>query len=73
MTDNTYFINDLRYSVKYGFHNRDRKPWNANSFNYINDILAINGWKVLESEPRRMTLNEVEDELGYQIELVSSH
>lgn len=71
-TGKTYFINDMRYSTEYGFHNRNRQPWNASSFKYVNDIMELPGWKVLELEPRKMTLKEVEDELGYRVELVSA-
>lgn len=43
----TYFFQDLRYSVENGFHDRDKKPWNADAFKYIDDIMNINAWKIL--------------------------
>ena len=43
----TYFFQDLRYSVENGFHDEDKKPWNADAFKYIDDIMSINAWKIL--------------------------
>lgn len=69
-TGRTYVIEDLRFSMKNGFHDNCGKPWNANAFSELNDVLKFNDWKLL-NEVKRMTLKEIEKKLGYKIELVS--
>lgn len=71
-TYKTYINKDLRYSVRHGFHKYDGEPWGAGAFNTINDIMQLEGWKILEQKiTKKMTLKEIEIELGYKIELVS--
>lgn len=40
----------------------------SNSFKYINDIMNLS-WEIIE--PKKMTLKEIEEKLGYKIEIVS--
>lgn len=69
-TGKTYFTEDLRFSTENGFHDEDGMPWDANSFSTLNKVLEIDDWKLLD-EVKRMTLKEIEKELGHKIELVS--
>jgi hypothetical protein len=67
-TGKTYIASDMRYSVKFGFHEEDKQLWDADAFTYVNDIFAIDYWKALS--PVKMTHTQVEEELGYEFELV---
>lgn len=69
-TGRTYIIHSMRYSANKGFHDSCGKPWNASAFDYINEIMSLDEWKLLE--PKKMTLKEIEEKLGYEIELVSA-
>ena len=69
-TGRTYITEDLRFSMKNGFHNNYGKPWSANAFSELNDVLKLDDWELLD-EVKRMTLKEIEEKLGYKIELVS--
>lgn len=69
-TGKTYIVNSMRYSVNKGFHDSYGRPWNASAFRYINEIMCLDEWKLLE--PKKMTLKEIEEKLGYKIEIVSS-
>ena len=69
-TGQTYVTEDLRFSMKNGFHDNCGKPWNANAFSELNDVLKLDDWELLD-EVKRMTLKEIEKKLGYKIELVS--
>lgn len=72
-TNKTYISGNnltcMRYSVSKGFHGEDGKEWDGDAFEYVNDIFGIDMWKLLE--PKKMTLKQIEEELGYSIELVS--
>lgn len=70
-TGKTYIARDMRYSVEKGFFDSNGKPWAANAFKDINDIMNVGGWKLLETDIKKMTLKEIEDKLGYRVELVS--
>lgn len=70
-TGKTYITGSMRYSVENGFHEDNGKPWAANAFENINQIMALDKWKVLENVTKKMTLKEIEDKLGHKIELVS--
>lgn len=65
----TYITEDMRFSTKKGFHEDNGSPWNANAFRTLNQVIEIDDWKLLE--PKKMTLKEIEEKLGYEIELVS--
>ena len=69
-TGRTYISEDLRFSMKNGFHNNYGTPWGANAFSELNDVLKLDDWELLD-EVKRMTLKEIEKKLGYKIELVS--
>ena len=69
-TGQTYVTEDLRFSIKNGFHNNYGRPWSANAFSELNDVLKLDDWELLD-EVKRMTLKEIERKLGYKIELVS--
>ena len=70
-TGKTYIAKDMRYSVEKGFFDSNGKPWAASAFKDINDIMNVGGWKLLETDIKKMTLKEVEDKLGHRVELVS--
>lgn len=71
-TNKTYIsgnnISGMRYSTSKGFHDINDKEWDGTAFPYVNDIFNIDGWQLLE--PKKMTLKQIEKELGYDIELV---
>ena len=73
-TNKTYIsgnnLTTMRYSVSKGFHDKDGKEWEGDAFEYVNYIFDINTWQLLK--PKKMTLEQIENELGYSIELVSS-
>lgn len=75
VTGKTYVVNDLRYSRDKGFHSKSDDKWEARAFRYLNDLFDIEGWKELEPQkitlPKKMTLKEVEEKLGYPIEIIS--
>lgn len=68
VTGKTYVVDDLRYSNSRGFHDKEGNKW-TDSFRYLNDLLNVDRWEELRS--KKMTLREVELELGYPIEIVS--
>lgn len=69
-TGKTYIVDSMRYSVNKGFHDSYGRPWDASAFKYLNEVIHLDGWKLLE--PKKMTLKEIEEKLGYEIEIVSS-
>lgn len=69
-TGQTYVTEDLRFSIQNGFHNSNGKPWSANAFSTLNQVLKFDDWKLLD-EVKRMTLKEIEKKLGCKVELVS--
>ena len=46
----TYYFQDLRYSYKNGFHDSSGESWSGEAFKSLNDLLYINGWKILCNE-----------------------
>ena len=46
----TYYFQDLRYSDNNGFHDSSGNPWSGEAFKSLNDLLYINGWKILYNE-----------------------
>lgn len=65
----TYKTGDLYYRNKYGFTSIDKsRQWNASAFNYLNELLEVDDWK--EVERVKLTIREIEEELGYEIEIV---
>lgn len=70
-TGKTYITKDMRYSVEKGFFDSYDKPWAASAFKDINDIMNLDGWKLLETKIKKMTLKEIEKKLGHKIELIS--
>lgn len=73
-TNKTYIsgnsLTSMRYSVSKGFHDEGGKEWEGDAFKYINNIFDINTWQLLKH--KKMTLEQIENELGYSIELISS-
>lgn len=61
----TYKAEDMRYNVSLGFHDNENKKWNANAFDYINDIFAINYWQV--KPDNEMTKSEAEAKFNIKI------
>ena len=68
-TNDTYIAGNMMYSKKLGFHDEHKEPWDADAFVYLNDVLNIDDWKLLSV--KEMTMEEVEEELGYKIKLIS--
>lgn len=68
-TNDTYIASDMRYSKKSGFHDDCDKPWDADAFIHLNEVVDIDDWKL--STVKEMTMEEVEEELGYKIKLIS--
>lgn len=66
----TYITEDMRFSIEKGFHEDSGSPWSAGAFRTLNQVIEIDDWKLLE--PKKMTLKEIEEKLGYEIELVSA-
>lgn len=74
-TGKTYITGSMRYSVENGFHDNCGEPWNADAFDYINEIMALDKWRLLELREmsvKKMTLKDIEERLGHRVELVSS-
>lgn len=74
-TGKTYITGNMRYSVENGFHDSSGEPWEADAFNYINEIMALDKWRLLEISEmtaKKMTLKDIEERLGCRVELVSS-
>ena len=46
----TYYYQDLRYSYRNGFHDKYGIAWSGEAFKSLNDLLYINGWKILYNE-----------------------
>ena len=67
-TGRSYISDDMRYSSNSGFVNKLGYKWPSNSFKYINDIMNLS-WEIIG--PKKMTLKEIEEKLGYEIEIVN--
>lgn len=73
-TGKTYITGSMRYSAENGFHDSCGEPWDADAFNYINEIMSLDKWRLLgisEMTAKKMTLKDIEERLGYRVELVS--
>lgn len=67
-TGKVYKSNYMRYSSDEGFTDIKGYRWYAEAFVYINNVMNLS-WEIVE--PKKMTLKEIEEILGYQIEIVS--
>ena len=47
-SEKIYSNNDLLYSNDKGFHDDTGGGWPAKSFRTLNDIIYLDGWKILE-------------------------
>ena len=70
-TNNTYIASDMRYSKKLGFHDDCDEPWDSDAFIHLNEAINIDDWESLST--KEMTMEEVEEELGYKIKLISKN
>ena len=72
----TYYDYDMRYNKKYGFHDCEGEPWNIQYVINVNEIFEGDTWEELDTEDdvdyeRPMTIEEIEEELGYKIKIIS--
>ena len=58
----TYKVNDMRYSRKNGFHDKDGRRWDPDAFKSIEEIMNCQ-WV----ECKQMTREEAEKRLGVDI------
>lgn len=70
-TGKTYTADNMRYSVNKGFHDIYGSDWVTRGFKHLNEVMDINYWKL--EEPKKMTLKEIEEKLGYEIEIINSY
>lgn len=47
-TGKTYISGSMRYSAEKGFHDYHGVPWEAEAFHTLNDVVALDGWKLLD-------------------------
>ncbi len=72
----TYIANDMYYQRDKGFHEDNGNTWDADAFtNYqengkyeLNAFVHIDNWEQVKK--RSMTLEEIEEKLGYEVEIV---
>lgn len=74
----TYYDYDMRYNKKYGFHDCDGESWIVPEFTIVNRIFEGDTWEELDPEDdvdyeRPMTIEQIEDELGYKIKIVAKN
>lgn len=72
-TGKTYISGDMQYSTENGFCDEDTtNPWSSKAFDTINEIMELT-WSPLKigTYTKKMTLKQIEEKLGYRIELVS--
>ena len=72
----TYYYDDMRYNKKYGFHDCNGELWEAKFFGSVNEIFEGDGWEELNPEEdidyiTSMSIEEIEEKLGYKIKIVS--
>lgn len=67
-TGKSYINKDMRYSAKKGFYDDCGDPWDADAFNTLNDVLDLDNWE--ETKTREMTIEQIEEILGYAITIV---
>ncbi len=71
----TYCDYDMRYNKKYGFHDSEGDPWGTKLFSNVNEIFEGDHWEELDPEDdvdyeKPMSIEEIEEELGYKIKIV---
>ncbi len=74
----TYYDYDMRYNKKYGFHDCEGEPWITKGFSIVNEIFEGDTWQDLDPEEdvdyeKPMSIEEIEEELGYKIKIVSKN
>lgn len=71
-----YVADDMYYQRDRGFHEDNGVIWGADSFqDYqkddkygLNAFVHINNWEQVKE--RKMTIEEIEEKLGYEVEIV---
>ena len=71
-----YMADEMYYHKDKGFHDDNGDEWDADSFqDYVEDgkcglnaFIHITNWE--EVKKRKMTLEEIEDKLGYEVEII---
>jgi len=69
-----YICDDMYYKNGIGFHDSRGHDWEAIAFDNVgglNEFIHMEGWD--EVEPRKMTLDEISEKLGYKVEIVESN
>lgn len=61
----TYKAYDMMYNRQFGFHDKDKKKWPGNAFEYVNDIFEIKNWEL--KPDNEMTRAEAEKKFGIKI------
>lgn len=74
----TYYYEDMRYNEKYGFHDCYGEPWESKYFDSVNAIFEGDNWLELDPEDdvdyiTPMSIEEIEEELGYKIKIVAKN
>lgn len=73
----TYVADDMYYHKDRGFHEDDGGIWDADAFQGYQEgdryglhaFVHIDNWEQVKK--RKMTIGEIEDKLGYEIEIVN--
>lgn len=63
----TYISGDMRYSKDHGFHDKKMNTWEIDAFDSLEEFIRLD-WK--ECQSKKMTQKEIEEALGYNIEIV---
>lgn len=71
----TYYDYDMRYNKKYGFHDCEGEFWSTKGFSIVNEIFEGDTWEELDPEDdvdyeKPMSIEEIQEELGYKIKIV---
>lgn len=69
----TYITGSMRYNFRLGFHDENGDDWDAKAWSGkggLSDFIHNDEWK--EVIKTKMTLREIEKELGYEIEIYPS-
>lgn len=67
-SEETYKLNDLYYNKKNGFTDKYGSEWKGYTFSTLNEFINETGWNKIERN--KMTLSQIEEKLGYEIELI---
>jgi hypothetical protein len=62
-----YKTEDMYYQRGFGFIDKYGNKWEVNSYGNLNDFAHETGWE----EIKTMTKRQIEDLLGYEIEIIS--